>query len=55
MGIIYPHYHLDYFGSEICCEKCNPICGAHHRKLYQEDGDYLKWCGLEKCPCNPRK
>jgi len=21
------HAHPAYFGSELCCEECNPICG----------------------------
>jgi len=46
------HVHLAYFGSELGCEICNPVCWKNHK---YGSPDMLKWCGEEKCPMNPER
>lgn len=44
------HAHAAYFGSELDCPLCNPIC---HDKHKYGDENRLAWCGNPKCPMNP--
>jgi len=43
------HAHPAYFGSELACPDCNPVC-------YQNHGmNKTQWCGEERCPMNPER
>ena len=42
------HAHPAYFGSELACPECNPICHKSHGM------GKSNWCGHEKCPMNPK-
>jgi len=42
------HAHLAYFGSELACPVCNPICHKNHGM--GKSG----FCGHIKCPMNPK-
>ena len=50
------HFHLAFFGSEMCCSICNPICYKKHIKM-RRDGNpnFFNWCGDKNCPSNPKK
>lgn len=44
------HCHPAWFGSELACRKCNPVCYDKHQ---MGNPNHLKWCGNEKCPMKP--
>jgi hypothetical protein len=46
------HCHLAWFGSELACKECNPVCYKNHQ---MDNPNHLKWCGEEKCPMNPER
>lgn len=46
------HCHLAWFGSELACKECNPVCYKNHQ---MGNPNHLKWCGEEKCPINPER
>lgn len=46
------HCHLAWFGSELACPECNPVCHQNHE---MNNPNHLQWCGEEDCPMGPKK
>jgi hypothetical protein len=46
------HAHCAWFGSELACSICNPVCWEKHQ---MENPNHLNWCGEENCPLNPKR
>jgi hypothetical protein len=46
------HAHCSWFGSELACSICNPVCHQNHQ---MDNPNHLNWCGHPDCPVNPKK
>jgi hypothetical protein len=46
------HAHLAYFGSELACQICNPVCWQNHQF---NNLNYLKPCENVDCPLGDKK
>jgi hypothetical protein len=45
------HCHVAWFGSDLACKECNPVCWENHQ---MDNPNHLKWCGKKDCPMNPK-